>query len=144
MQTSGRQCHRCGNQGHNGSECRLPQDVKCHNCSKKGHLRRACRSTRGTRSQHPDQSRTHQVEAGVQESDEEEVISSVNSVEAKATVKPYTAVVYVNEKPVTMEIDTGAVVSLISQETQKALFPRAVLLKPSIKLRTYTTARIHP
>ena len=37
-----------------------------------------------------------------------------------------------------MEIDMGAGVSLISQATQKAMYPTALLSKPSLKLRSYT------
>ena len=44
----------------------------------------------------------------------------------------------VNEKPLSMEIDTGATVSLISTATFKSLFQNTTLEKTSIRLRTYT------
>ena len=37
-----------------------------------------------------------------------------------------------------MEIDTGATVSIISDETRKKLFPEAILSKSSLLLKTYT------
>lgn len=37
-----------------------------------------------------------------------------------------------------MEIDTGATVSIISNETRKKLFPEAILAKSSLLLKTYT------
>ena len=37
-----------------------------------------------------------------------------------------------------MEVDTGAAVTLISQATQKDLFPQAVLQKSTLTLHTYT------
>ena len=41
-----------------------------------------------------------------------------------------------------MEIDTGASVSLISEELQKTVFPKAHLTKPSLTLHTYTSEPI--
>ena len=41
-------------------------------------------------------------------------------------------------KKVRMEVDTGASVSLISQSTQKSLFPTAILQHSNIKLQSYT------
>ena len=50
--------------------------------------------------------------------------------------------VEVNGKPLLMEVDTGAVVSLISRDTQTAQFPEAVLAKATLKLHTYTSQPI--
>ena len=41
-------------------------------------------------------------------------------------------------QPVQMEIDTGASLSLVSEETQHELWPTAVLQKTSVQLKTYT------
>ena len=41
-----------------------------------------------------------------------------------------------------MEIDTGAAVSLISEETQKYLFPKGCLCQPKVHLKTYTSESI--
>ena len=41
-------------------------------------------------------------------------------------------------KPVDMEVDTGAAVSIISEETYKKLFPNLNLQKVPIGLKTYT------
>ena len=62
-------------------------------------------------------------------------------VNSKRT-NPYLVVVELNGKAVSMEIDTGAAVSLISHSTQTALFPKAVLTRPKLNLRTYTAERI--
>ena len=43
-------------------------------------------------------------------------------------VKPFKVVLQLDGKPVTMEIDTGATVSVISEKTQKSLFPSAALI----------------
>ena len=44
----------------------------------------------------------------------------------------------INGIPLSMEIDTGAAVSIISEQTQRNLFPTATLQPARIKLRTYT------
>ena len=144
---SGRTCYRCGNIGHHGGECRF-RDSNCHKCGKKGHLSRVCRasSNRGgaRRRLQPQQSHApaaFRVEADLEENNLDELILSVNSV-GKGVVKPYMAIVEVNGKPLKMEVDTGAAVTLISQSTQKALFPNTVLQEPTMKLHTYTTEPI--
>jgi len=40
--------------------------------------------------------------------------------------------------PLTMEIDTGAAVTIISERTQQTHFPQATLRPTQVKLRTYT------
>ena len=44
----------------------------------------------------------------------------------------------INGTPLSMEIDTGAAVSIISEQTQRNLFPDVTLQHSRIKLRTYT------
>ena len=45
-------------------------------------------------------------------------------------------------KPVTMEVDTGAAVSLISEWTLKQVLPKAAIHSTTVVLRTYTSERI--
>ena len=44
----------------------------------------------------------------------------------------------INGTPLSMEIDIGAAVSIISEPTQRNLFPTVTLQPARIKLRTYT------
>ena len=44
----------------------------------------------------------------------------------------------INNKKLTMEIYTGAILSIISNETHKKLFSEAILAKSSLLLKTYT------
>ena len=74
----------------------------------------------------------------VAEASEEEVISHVGTKPSH----PYQVVVQINGKAVSMEIDTGASVSLMSQSLQETLFPAATQAKPTVKLRTYTAEPI--
>ena len=52
--------------------------------------------------------------------------------------KPFVVTVDVEGQPLPMEIDTGATFSLISESTQKRLWPHKKLLPATIKLKTYT------
>jgi hypothetical protein len=63
-------------------------------------------------------------------------------VGVKATTAPYKVELEVDGEIMTMEIDTGAAVSLISQKTYSTLFPNVQLMKPSLKLSTYTAEPI--
>ena len=51
---------------------------------------------------------------------------------------PITVVLEINKKKLTMEVDTGAAVYIISNETRKKLFPEVNLTTASVTLRTYT------
>ena len=44
----------------------------------------------------------------------------------------------VNQIPLSLEVDTGAAVSVISEQTYKATFPNRKLFKSDVLLRTYT------
>ena len=54
------------------------------------------------------------------------------------SLHPITVDLEINKKKLTMEIDTGAAVSIISEKTRKKIFPNAVLSKSSVLLKTYT------
>ena len=53
------------------------------------------------------------------------------------TVKPFTVDVLLNGKPFSMELDTGATVSIISNATFQQVFPNVDLQPSSVKLHAY-------
>ena len=57
----------------------------------------------------------------------------------KSTTKPIRVEVQVNGKPLSMEVDTGAAVYLISYRKLKQVLPRIKVNKTSVVLRTYTS-----
>ena len=141
-------CHRCGGTNHSGQDCDF-RDVDCHRCGKKGHLAKVCRSTRvrgkgQTTSRGVKKATTRWVDTDTESPDNEpteEVLCNVYTLDSKK-VNPYKAVLELDGKPVSMEIDTGAAVSIISENTQKSLFPTASLTVPTVRLRTYTSKPI--
>ena len=54
------------------------------------------------------------------------------------TVKPFTVDVLLNGKPFSMELDTGATVSIISNATFQQVFPNVDLQPSSVKLHAYS------
>ena len=129
-------CYRCGKRGYLPHECGF-REATCHKCKKKGHIAKVCRSARNSAQQ--GSAKWVDTQAPKQEdNDETALICQVSS----QTSPPYEVVVNLNGKPVTMEIDTGAAVSIMSNKTKKALFPSEVLDKPTLNLRTFTHSSI--
>ena len=117
-------CYRCGMEGHFAKECRH-KDTVCHHCNKRGHLAKVCRSKqastpkptsqrnsgRGTRS-------TKWVGTEAEEDSDGFVETPVLQVKGSSE-RPLIATLEIDGVSVSMEVDTGAAVSLISEETQK-------------------------
>ena len=55
----------------------------------------------------------------------------------KSSTKPIRVDVQINGKPLLMEVDTGAAVSLISYKKLKQVLPRIRIKKTTVVLRTY-------
>lgn len=72
---------------------------------------------------------------------ESEILYSVHVIGKQGRRDPLTTTVTINRKPVSMEIDTGASVSLISEQTFKGLWSKKNspgLRRPNLHLRTYS------
>ena len=148
-------CYRCGKLSHSASNCRFREAV-CYNCGKKGHISSVCRS----RSKLPQQSSrpskpTGQVSHGRSKQRNthrvQEIDSTTSDKEAgsgdeyrllmmtdRSSSDSIMVQVTINGKKLTMELDTGAAVSIISDRTRRSMFPDLQLRKSSLTLRTYT------
>ena len=135
-----KQCFRCGSDSHRSHKCRHLETV-CKACGKKGHLVRVCRSSRRSQTRPtkpPTGKRTNWVDMAATEQETEPFPDgSILKVQGQST-KPITVTLELNGKSLDMEVDTGAAVFLMSQTTQKKLFPQAKLQKTTMKLQTYT------
>ena len=106
-------CFRCG-ANHNPSTCRFKQE-QCHSCGKTGHIAKVCRSKPKPR---PEKKlKTHKVEES-STSPSEYTLFPVK--DAKSS--PLQTTVKLDGHSVTMEIDTGASVSLISEATFRKIW----------------------
>ena len=131
-------CFQCGKSNHAPAKCQF-KDAKCHNCGKTGHLRCVCRApkkpiARTLCEQHRD---VRLVEEPRTENPEEYTLFRLHSSSTEHH-KPYNATVEVEGQQLSMEIDTGASLSLISEETRKRLWPNKRLLPTTVKLHTYS------
>ena len=137
---TGRSCYRCGRSDHLAHNC-VHKDSVCHHCKKVGHLARVCRSQ--PQSKVP-VTKNHWVEQTTSKPEEdvtdleEDVIFNLTS----RTTPPYQVVVEINGQLIPMEIDTGAAVSVMSQESWEARFAELTLEQPSLCLRTYTAEKM--
>ena len=141
-------CYHCGSPGHSSQRCGF-REAKCRRCGKVGHIARVCRSKgkqqdNQTSKSSPSTSQFNKwvgVEPPSSPQPSEESREVVWQVGHKSS-HPYHATVTIKERPVVMEINTGAAVSLISKDVMERLFPNAVLEKSSLVLHTYTADSI--
>ncbi len=124
-------CFRCGNKGHIATHCRFPKSIVCNACGKAGHIRKVCRSKKGSTSfqQSPRSSASqtvHQVQSESSEANEQypsEVDNHWFCINAVAKTPPLMVDVCMDDRLVSMEIDTGASVSVISEKVFTELWP---------------------
>lgn len=121
------------------------ESATCHYCKKPGRLAKVCRKKakdlQSASLRKPDPARTHQMDASVDAEEYSLYYSTSNKL------RPLEVSLLVNQVDMTMEVDTGATLSVISELTYmyNHLWPKELAppLRPSpAKLRTYTGERI--
>ena len=131
-------CRHCGRGGHEPKDCRY-KDCKCHNCGKAGHIAPICKGKKGSRKK-PDHKqvahKTHYVETEPVNPDQREEFS-LFTVNGKSS-KPVSVNMEVEGKPLTMIVDTGAAMSLVTSSTFKNKFQGTQLQPSDVVLTTYT------
>ena len=138
-------CHWCGQADHQHSKC-SHKEATCHFCHKKGHLSRVCLSkakqTQGAVGKaKPPSQRAHAVTAAERESSPEELqLFHIGHKQSKT--KPLLCTLTIEGKPVEMEIDTGADVSIMSERAYQQLFSHKPLQPSTVRLTTYTQSPI--
>ena len=134
-------CYRCKGKNHHANECHF-KETKCHNCGKIGHIKKACRSktqtetVKSTQGRRQQKKHTKYVEA--EEDMEVFTILTVTSEDAGLYKETFS----VADVKLEMEIDTGAAMSIISQQTYECEFSHLPLQKATVKLRAYNGGRI--
>ena len=129
-------CYRCGGK-HIASQCCF-RDYECHYCKKKGHLAAVCRKKKAKEKSDAVSSKD-QAQANVVGDEEESVDYSLFKVTGSISNKPLLASILINGVSVEMEIDTGASVSLMGEDTYRLVQdPEKPLQHSTAKLHTYT------
>ena len=130
------ECHRCGGK-HPAARCKF-KDYECHFCKKKGHLAAVCRKKKrvAARSEPKREQAHHITDNSDDDNDDEYNLYRVSS----GSTKPLLVTVKLNSVDTEMEVDTGASVSIMSEEKfQQFRGSTSVTLQPSkAKLFTYT------
>ena len=134
-------CYRCGGK-HHQSTCRFKSEI-CRFCNKRGHIAKVCKSRIAQSSQNnaPDtrdsSKATHQVTQDSHDTDSSEY--TLFTLPCQQT-KPLQTDIEIEGHHLSMEIDTGAAVSIISDRTRTSLpYLEKLPLQPTqVTLRTYT------
>lgn len=122
-------CYRCGRRNHKPASCKF-KNSRCHNCGQVGHLKAKCPNE----PKNKDKVKNIQdVEDSVEPS---ELLKQINTTVGRA--KPIMVEVELNGHQLSMELDTGASVSLISAKTDQAIFKDMPLQESTAALTTYS------
>ena len=146
-------CHRCLGTGHTADRCRF-RTLRCNKCRKVGHIARACKTPAAPSQPQPSfrqshsqgqgsrgrgrgrPTRAHQVEVSEEAQQDVADIVRVHAVSPSAP-KSYKVSLEVNKIPITMELDTGASVSLVSEATWSDKLSKPQLQPCSLSLQSY-------
>ena len=136
VERNGKECHRCGGK-HQASSCKF-KDYECHFCKKKGHLAAVCRKKKKLSKDKSSLEQAHHVDRETRDSEESDEYNMYRV--SSGSSKPLMVTVKLNGVDTEMEVDTGASVSLISEEKFHQLQGngRISLQKSKAKLLTYT------
>ena len=147
------ECYRCGKSGHYADDYYY-KNSKYHKCKDIGHLSRKCKKKAysstsykeekkiGKKKCNPNKfkakpSKVHQVEEEYSESSENEQEWSVFTVKTPDN-RDIKININIESVDYTMELDTGASLSLISEDSYQKYFSHLQLENSNMKLTTYT------
>ena len=145
---AGNRCYRCGKTNHSPDQCKHKLST-CYACQKKGHLAEVCRSKgnkQGLKCQSQgsgrcrSRGRSHNnrlVSVADQSPEHHDTELSLNKI-VRSSAHPIVVDLLINDMKVSMEVDTGAAVTIISERVWKQQFPQLKLQESKVLLKTYT------
>ena len=114
-------CYCCGKRGHSVAACRFCQST-CYKCGERGHMQVMCKRGKQPNS---GKSEIKQLTPNYEEEDD----SSIWTITGGYT-EGYHINLKLDQKPIKMELDTGAAVSVMSEQQWKATFAESKPLNP--------------
>ncbi|XP_033731244.1 uncharacterized protein K02A2.6-like [Pecten maximus] len=139
-------CYRCGG-NHDPKVCRF-KDSECYYCKKKGHIKEKCLSRQRNKDtvkgkQHKSQTTpVHMLQSTTENrNDEQDYVYSMYNINQVGKSDCCEVTLQVNDKAVKLEIDTGAVVTVIWDNTLAEINKKGKSVKlrnTAVKLKTYT------
>ena len=139
-------CYRCGGK-HFTAECKFQQS-ECRFCKKIGHIERACRSKLKQDRTKGNSNQTHNLSLSSEDSVkgcESETTDEYSMYHVQSRHTPIMVTLKLNGAPISMELDTGAGISIVSKQTYDQLWPvskRPPIRPSSINLKTYTGEKL--
>ena len=134
-------CYRCGRTSHSHKDCRF-KDAECHKCGKKGHIATACRSAKPGNARQPQrkQVRFNRFPTKFVTTDNESDSESLplHTIGGGGATPPIKVPLLINDTLLSMELDTGATITIVSDRKFREAFPRAKMEKSDVRLKTYT------
>lgn len=134
QQKSTKVCNHCGGLNHDFSKCKY-KSYKCNACHKRGHLSKICKNSKTNANQN-----AHYLDNSGVEVD----YISLHKIDQEETFPPILAEVVIEGKKVTMEIDSGAGISVIPFEAYKKLQLKAKIENCTRIIKTYDLRPIVP
>ena len=131
-------------------KCKMSKNIVCHNCGKPGHMQKICRSKGKGKTQHKTSQRrtgkrksetVSQVESSGEsdsESSDSDIRQIVCATHSVTSSPPITVKVEMDSRSLSMEVDTGASHTLMSETRFQQLWPGRSLLPSPIGLRSYS------
>ena len=149
-----RECYRCGAQGHLANACPFSK-AKCHRCGKVGHIRNKCHQKEkpqtgaATRPRTTSTAAVRKVGCVCQEPECESEAPTLDPLSLyllgrPAAVDPVMVEVTINGKPVQMEVDTGAAVTVMNRSSYARVEGDGPLEESNLRLKTYTGEIVRP
>ena len=132
-------CYHCARTNHNPFECKFKNSI-CYKCQKTGHITPACKPQFR-------KSQIHSLETEQSESASDTDTEFLKTVTTNTNGKSNREAIHltpcINGKNLSMELDTGAGVSVISQADYEKHFSDLSLKDTDLKLRSYSGEEIN-